>query len=381
MAKRVRELRAQGLDVANLTLGEPDFDTPLHIKNAAVEAIRANFTKYTPVAGIPELRQAVAGYFKAINGLEYTPEQVLVSTGAKQSLFNAVQCLVNPGEEVIVPTPFWVSYRSMIELADGIPVLVDCPVEQQYKLTPEQLHAALTPRTKLLFLNSPNNPTGMMYTRPELEALAEVLRSRPDVWVLSDEIYSMISFGTEHVSVASLPGLFHRTVTVTGVAKAFSMTGWRIGVAAGPPELIRLMEKYQGQVTSGACGIAQKAATVAFGNNLSTVYRMRTRFQQRRDKAHAWLQERIPAWRTLLPDGAFYFYPDVSAHFGKRTPHGEEITDAPALVEYLLEHAAVATVPGPAFGTETHLRISFATGSDVLDAAIHRMAVALNRLQ
>jgi aspartate aminotransferase len=380
MAKRVRELRAQGAEIVNLTLGEPDFDTPRHIKNAAVEAIRANFTKYPPVAGIPELRAAVAHTLNREYNTAYSAENVVVSTGAKQSLFNAVMALVDPGDEVIVPTPFWVSYRSMIELAEATPVYIPTTVGSGFKMKPEQLQAALTPRTRLLFLNSPSNPTGAMYSRAELEAICEVLSARPDIVVLSDEIYSMIQFGHQHISIAAIPDMAERTVTVTGVSKSFSMTGWRIGFAAAPVEIARLMERYQGQVTSGACSIAQRAAFVAMDNNLSSVYRMRTRFHQRRDAGMKALNAQLPQLLIHPPEGAFYFYPDCSAYLGKTTPDGSPIDTNDDLTRYLLEEARVAVVSGSAFGTHEHIRLSFACSKDTLRQGISQMAEALAKL-
>jgi len=380
MANRVRELRAEGKDIISLTLGEPDFDTPIHIKNAGVEAIRANFTHYPPVAGIPELRQAACDFLCGYYGQSWQPEHIVVSTGAKQSLFNLFQVLCGAGDEVILPAPFWVSYRSIIELAGGVPHIVQTTTEQHYKITPEQLEAAITSKTRAFLLNSPGNPSGSVYTRDELEALAAVLRQNPHVWVVSDEIYSLLTYDDEHISFSTLEGMSERTICITGVSKAFSMTGWRIGIMAAPLEVAKLCEKYQGQVTSGANAMAQKAAVVAFSNNLSTVYRMRTNLRRRRDNGLAAFAASIPDWKLPVPQGAFYFYPDVSAHFGRKTPTGNTIADAKDLTLYLIDEAGVAAVPGDAFGTDRHLRFSYAISSRVFSDAVTRMAEALARL-
>lgn len=380
-AKKVRELRAEGKDVISLSLGEPDFLTPLHIKNAGVEAIRANFTNYPPVAGIPELREATARMFREQHQLEYSPEQVLVSTGAKQSLYNLMMCLLDPGDEVIVPAPYWVSYLSMIELAGGKAKIVKTGTDQGYKISPEQLEKAITDKTRIFLLNSPGNPSGMIYTQKEQQALAEVLKAHPEVWVISDEIYSLLTFDEPHFSFARLEGMYDRTITVNGVSKAFAMTGWRIGVMAGPQELINLCERFQGQVTSGANAMAQKAAAEALGQNLSTVFRMCQEYQRRRDLLLELFGKELPKFVIPKPEGAFYLYPDVSFYLGKKTPAGKALKTAEDFALYLIEEAQVATVSGEAFGTDKHIRISYATSTELLKEAVNRMKAAVDKLK
>ena len=380
MAKKVRAMRQAGQEVLSLSLGEPDFATPEHVRQAAIEAIQDHDTHYPPVAGKPELREAAANFLRREYDLPYEARHILVSTGAKQSLVNCMLTLLNPGDEVIIPTPYWVSYIPMTRIPEAEPVVVQTRQENGLKITPEELEAAITPRTRMFLLNTPSNPSGMVYTREELEALAEVLERHPDIWILSDEIYALITFGTPHVSIGTLGNLFERTLTVNGVSKAFSMTGWRIGILAAPEPVIQLCEKLQGQVTSGACSISQRAATAAFSGDLAPAREMVTRFQQRRDLGLKLLAEHLPDWKLSIPEGAFYLYPNVSAHIGKRTPGGRVLADVDALLDYILEEAGVGLVTGRAFGTDEHARISYACSEDMLTEAIERVARLMNRL-
>lgn len=380
MTKKVRELKAEGKDILGLTLGEPDFDTPVHIRNAAIEAIRESFTHYTPVSGIPELREAVARKFQRDNGLDYHPQNVVVSTGAKQSLVNAIMCLVNPGEEVILPAPYWVSYFEMLKMADARIITLKTGVDSLFKITPEQLEAAITPKTRLFLLNSPSNPCGSMYSKDELAAIAEVLARHPQIYILSDEIYEYITYGEKHVSIGSFPGLFERTVTVNGFSKGFAMTGWRLGYIGAPEWIAKLCEKYQGQITSGANSIAQKAGVAALNNSLQSTHEMKKEFQSRRDFLYEKFQQ-IPDVKSYLPDGAFYLYPDVSAYFGRKSPSGKVIANIDDFTNYLLMEGHVATITGKAFGTDSHIRISYAYSMDLLKEGATRIAEALSKLK
>jgi aspartate aminotransferase len=379
MAKQVRVLKAQGLDIVSMTLGEPDFDTPMNVRKAGIRAIEEGFTHYPPVAGIPELRKAISDKFQRDNGLEYAPEQIIVSAGAKQSLINALMSLVNPGDEVIIPTPYWVSYLPMVQLAEGTPVLAHARTQDNLKLTPELLAQHLSPKTRVLMLNSPNNPTGMVYSRGELEAICAVLKDWPNVTIIADEIYEHIRYDVEHISMASIAGMYERTLTVNGFSKAYAMTGWRVGYASGPKELIQLCERYQGQITSGCCSIAQRAAAEALTGPQDDVYMMRNAFRKRRDLAVKLFAEKLPEVELLVPDGAFYLYPDLKAYVG-RSANGKQLKNGDDFAMYLLDNAHLATVSGVAFGSETHLRLSYACSEEQLRKGIERMAAGLAQL-
>lgn len=381
MAAKSRALKAQGLDILNLTLGEPDFPTPDHIKAGAQQAIANNLTQYPPLNGYPELRQAVATFLNTHHGTDYTANEVMVSTGAKQSLYNVFTALLNPGDEVVIPAPYWVSYSSMVQMCDATPVLVHAGTEQDYKITPEQLRAALTPRTRMFLFNSPSNPTGMVYTPDETRALLDVLAQRPDIFIVSDEIYALLSYDTPVLSPATVPGFRDRTVTINGVSKAFAMTGWRIGFTAAPEWIIQLCSKFQGQVTSGACSISQMAALAALTGPMDPTWAMKDAYQARRDMGLALFAELLPQVQLPLPQGAFYFYADVRAYLGKHTPDGQRIADTDALSLYLLDKALVSTVSGTAFGSGTHIRLSYAASEAVIAQAIQRIAKALDALQ
>jgi aspartate aminotransferase len=376
VAKRVRELKAQGEDILSLTLGEPDFDTPEHIRNAAIQAINQGFTHYPPVAGIPELRQAVAEKFSKLNNLPYKAENILISTGAKQSLINAVMSLVNPGDEVIIPAPYWVSYVEMVKMAEATPVIIPTSIESGFKLKAEQLEAQITHKTRMLIYSSPSNPAGSMYSAEELESLVAVLEKHPGIFILSDEIYEFITYGKKHVSIGSFPSLTDRTITINGVSKAFAMTGWRIGFLGAPKWITDLCEKFQGQVTSGTCSIAQKAAVAAMTESLEPTYAMVREFHRRNDAGYALLSE-IPGIKIIKPEGAFYFYPDIKGFLGKCTPQGKILNTVDDLCLYLLDEAKVAVVTGTAFGSETNIRLSFATSLNILEKSIERIRTAL----
>ncbi|MBF0426832.1 MAG: pyridoxal phosphate-dependent aminotransferase [Magnetococcales bacterium] len=378
---KAKELKDQGRDVVGLGSGEPDFDTPEHVKEAAIEAMRKGFTKYTPVAGIPELRKAIVNKFKRDNGLEFRPNQVIVTVGGKQAFFNLAQAMINPGDEVIIPAPYWVSYPDMVLLADGEPVIVDTAEENGFKMRPAELAAAITPRTRLVVINSPSNPTGAAYTRDELAALGEVLLKAPHVWVVSDDIYEKIIFGDFIFSTIAqvVPGLQNRTITMNGVSKTYSMTGWRIGYAAGPVEVIQAMETIQSQSTSNATSIAQKGALAAIEGDQGCLLPMVEAFRQRRDfvvqKFNA-----MPGMHCRVPEGSFYAYPSFSGLIGKRTESGKIITDSNVLSEYLLEGFDVAVVSGASFGKDPYFRISYATAMANLEKAMARIHTAAERL-
>ncbi|MEM6766614.1 MAG: pyridoxal phosphate-dependent aminotransferase [Bacteroidota bacterium] len=380
LAQRVRELKAEGKDVIGLTLGEPDFDTPTHIKDAAAAALAAGHTSYPPVAGIPELRKAIAEKFRNENKLEVDVPNVAVSTGGKQTLYNVISCLLNPGDEVILPAPYWVSYRAQLELASANIKEVLCGIEQQYKLTPTQLEAELTPDTKLLILTTPSNPSGSMYTQEELEAIGEVVARYPNLYVISDEIYEHIIYEVAHFSIGSIAAIKDRVITVNGFAKGFAMTGWRLGFMAGPEKLVKLCMKLQGQVTSGANTFAQWGAVTALTSDLGPTYQMRDSFRSRRDDLYQKLSA-IPHVDTLLPDGAFYFYPDLQAYLHTISPEGRKITTIDELCLYLIEEGGVVVVPGSAFGTQSHVRISYAYAVDMLHKAVDRLGDALTSLK
>ena len=375
MAAKARELKAQGKDIISLSLGEPDFNTPEFIKEAAIQAIHDNYSTYTPVDGYVELKEAICRKFKRDNGLDYKPSQIVVSTGAKQSLYNIAQVMLNDGDEVILPAPYWVSYYEIIKLSGGVPVEVPTSVETDFKMTPQQLEAAITPKTKMMWFSSPCNPSGSVYNREELTALAKVLEKHPQVYVVSDEIYEHINFSGTFCSIASIPGMFDRTITVNGVAKAFAMTGWRIGYLGGPEFIAKACTKMQGQVTSGANSIAQRATITAVDADPSVLNDMVQAFHRRRDLVVGLVQD-IPGMKVNVPEGAFYVFPDVSSYFGK-TFKGIAVNNADDLAMYLLEYANVATVTGDAFGNPSCLRISYATSEDLLAEAFRRIKEAL----
>lgn len=378
MARMARELRAEGHDVIALSLGEPDFDTPRHIKEAAKRALDEGYTNYTPVNGLPELREAVCRKFRRDNGLEYTADQIVVSNGAKQSIANVCLALLDPGDEAIVLAPDWVSYYAQIQLAGGTAVVLRTGVDEDYKVAPERLAAALTDKTRFVIFSSPCNPTGSVYHRSELEAFAKTLEDYPDVVVISDEIYEYIQYGREHVSFASLPRMAERTVTVNGFAKGFAMTGWRLGYIGAPAWLAKACTKIQGQVTSGANAFAQKAAAEALDGDMGPTHEMRAAFERRRDLVVAELHG-IRGFRCNTPEGAFYVFPDVSALFG--TAAGDvRVDSADDLATYLLQEAHVATVSGSGFGNDSCIRISFAASEEQLREALRRIKAAVEKL-
>lgn len=378
MSQKSQELKAQGVDVINLSVGEPDFNTPAHIKDAAKKAIDENFSFYTPVPGYMSLRKAISEKLKKENGIDFAPEQIVVSNGAKQSLCNVILAVINPGDEVVIPTPAWVSYVEMVNLAEGKSVLIPATIEQNFKITPEQLRAAITERTKLIFFNSPSNPTGSVYSKEELQALVDVLADYPDILVLSDEIYEHINFTGEFTSLASFPEIADRVCVVNGVSKAYAMTGWRIGYLAAPLWLARATNKLQSQYTSGASSIAQKAAEAAYTGSQECVEEMRKAFERRRDLIVG-LASAIPGWKVNVPEGAFYLFPEVSSYFGKR--YGDYVINNDAdLAMYLLEVGHVATVAGSAFCCPGYIRLSYATADDTIREAIRRIEEALAKL-
>lgn len=379
MSQKSSELRAQGVDVINLSVGEPDFNTPEHIKEAAKRAIDENFTHYPPVPGYMDLRKAIARKLKVENGVDFAPEQIVVSAGAKHSLSNVIYALINPGDEVVIPTPAWVSYVEMVKLAGGVNVLVPAGFEQDFKVTPEQLEAAITERTRMVLLCSPSNPSGSVYTRAELQHLVEVLRRHPQVAILSDEIYEHINYGPEFVSLASFPEIADRVVVVNGVSKAYAMTGWRIGFMAGPLAVAKAVSKLQGQTTSGISTIAQKAAVAAYDGPQQCVAEMLEAFRRRRDLVVS-LARRIPGLKVNEPQGAFYLFPEVSAYLGKNAPDGRTIVTDNDLAMYLLEEAHVATVSGSAFCLPGYIRLSYAAADDQLREAFARIERALAQL-
>jgi aspartate aminotransferase len=379
MARMARELRALGHDVISLSLGEPDFDTPDHIKEAAFQALKDGYTKYTPVAGLPELTQAVSEKFKRDNGLDYRPDQIVVSNGAKQSIYNLCQALLDPGDEVVLFAPYWVSYWEIIRMSGGIPKLVYAGVEREFKPSPEQLELAITERTKFVLFSSPCNPTGAVFDRKELEAYADVLAEHPHVYVVSDEIYEYINFTHEHVSIGSFPQVKDRTITVNGFAKGFAMTGWRLGYLGAPKFIADACTKIQGQVTSGASSFGQKAGAVALSSSLAPTDAMREAFRERRDIVLSMLSE-IPGMHTNHPEGAFYVFPDISAFFGKSDGH-TVIRDADDFCDYILTNAYVGLVSGAAFGDPRCFRLSYAASEAQLREAIRRVKAVLGKLR
>lgn len=379
MSQKSSELKAQGIDVINLSVGEPDFNTPDHIKQAAKQAVDDNFSFYSPVPGYPALRKAICAKLKSENGLDYEPSQIVCSNGAKQSVCNVLLAVVGKGDEVIIPAPYWVSYPEMVKLAEGTSVIVTAGIEQDFKMTPAQLEAAITPRTKALILCSPSNPTGSVYTRDELRALADVLAKHPDIVIISDEIYEHINYLDKHESIAQFESVRERVVIVNGVSKGYAMTGWRIGWIAAPQWVASACSKLQGQYTSGPCSVAQKAAEAAYTGPQDCVEDMRRAFERRRDLVVGLARE-IPGLKVNEPKGAFYVFPDCSSYFGKRC--GDRVVNnAAELAMYLLEEGHVACVGGAAFGAPGCIRMSYATSDDNLKEAFARIKAALAKLQ
>ncbi len=379
MSQKSNEMKAQGVDVINLSVGEPDFNTPDHIKEAAKQAIDDNYSRYSPVPGYADLRKAIVNKLKRENGLDYTINEVLVSNGAKQSVCNTVMALVNPGDEVIIPAPYWVSYPQMVKLAGGTPVIVNAGFEQDFKMTPEQLEAAITPKTRLLILCSPSNPTGSVYSKDELAGLAEVIKRHEDMFVLADEIYEHINYVGHHESIAQFEGMKERSIIVNGVSKAYAMTGWRIGYIAAPEWIVKGCNKLQGQYTSGPCSVSQKAAEAAYNSSQECVETMRLAFERRRNLIVK-LAKEIPGLEVNVPQGAFYLFPKCSSFFGKRD--GDRvINNSTDLAMYLLEVGHVATVGGDAFGDPDCFRMSYATSDDNIREALKRIKETLGRLK
>ena len=375
MAAKARELKNQGIDIIGLSLGEPDFNTPEFIKEAAVQAVNDNWNSYSPVDGYADLKEAICTKFKRDNQLDYDPSQIVVSTGAKQSIANVCMVLLDPGDEVLLPAPYWVSYSAIATLAEAKSTIITSSIETDFKITPEQLEAAITPKTKLIMFNSPNNPSGTIYTEDEYRALGKVLEKHPDIYILSDEIYEHINYGTLHFSIAAIPELYDRTITVNGVAKAFAMTGWRIGYIGAPTWIAKACNKMQGQITSGANCIAQRATIAAVSAPVSAIQYMVDEFASRREMIIGLLND-IPGFRLNQPQGAFYVFPDVSHYFGK-TIGGKQIENASDFALFLLEEAHVATVTGEAFGNENCIRISYAASEENIRTAVARISAAL----
>ena len=379
MSQRSSELKAQGVDIINMSVGEPDFNTPDHIKEAAIKAVQDNWTRYSPVPGYPDLKKAIAAKLKNENGLYYLPSQILCSNGAKQSVCNAIMALVNPGDEVIIPAPYWVSYPQMVLLAEGTPVAIPTTIEQDFKVTPEQLEQAITPRTRAIILCSPSNPTGSVYSAAELEALKDVLLKHERVMVIADEIYEHINYVGAHASMAQFADIKDRVVIVNGVSKAYAMTGWRIGFIAAPEWVVKGCNKLQGQYTSGPCSVSQKAAEAAYTGSQECVETMRQAFERRRDLIVSLARE-IPGLEVNNPQGAFYLFPKCSSFFGKRD--GDRvINNSTDLAMYLLEVGHVATVGGDAFGSPECFRMSYATSEANITEAMRRIADTLARLK
>ncbi len=375
MAAKARELKNQGIDIIGLSLGEPDFNTPEFIKEAAVQAVNDNWNSYSPVDGYADLKEAICEKFKRDNKISYTPSQIVVSTGAKQSIANVCMVLLNPGDEVLLPAPYWVSYSAIATLAEAKSTIIPSSIETDFKITPDQLEAAITPKTKLIMFNSPNNPSGTIYTESEYRALGKVLEKYPDIYILSDEIYEHINYGTPHFSIAAIPELYDRTITVNGVAKAFAMTGWRIGYIGAPDWIAKACNKMQGQITSGANCIAQRATIAAVSAPVSAIQYMVDEFASRREIIIELLSE-ISGFKMNQPQGAFYVFPDISYYFGK-TVKGKKIENASDFAFFLLEEAHVATVTGEAFGNDNCIRISYAASEENIRTAVSRIAEAL----
>lgn len=379
MSQKSSEMKAQGIDVINMSVGEPDFNTPDNIKQAAKKAIDENYSRYSPVPGYPDLRKAIVAKLKNENGLEYTTNEIIVGTGGKQCVCNAVLALVNPGDEVIIPAPYWVSYPQMVKLAGGTPIIVNAGFDQDFKMTEEQLENAITEKTKMLILCSPSNPTGSVYSKEELAALAEVLKKHPEVFVLADEIYEHINYIGKHHSIAQEPGMKEQVIIANGVSKAYAMTGWRIGFLAGPEWIIKGCNKLQGQYTSGTCSVSQKAAEAAYTLDQSAVEEMRVAFERRRNLIVK-LAKEVPGLEVNMPQGAFYLFPKCNSYFGKS--NGEKtINNSTDFAMYLLEEAHVAIVGGDAFGDPDCFRMSYATSDENIVEAIKRIKEALGKLK
>jgi len=379
MSQKSSEMKAQGIDVINMSVGEPDFNTPDHIKEAAKKAVDDNWSRYSPVPGYADLREAIVAKLKNENNLSYTTAEILVSNGAKQSVCNAVMALVNPGDEVIIPTPYWVSYPQMVKLAGGEPIFVSAGFEQNFKMTAEQLEKAITPKTKMLILCSPSNPTGSVYTKDELKALADVILKHDDLFVLADEIYEHINYVGHHESIAQFPGMKDRAIIINGVSKAYAMTGWRIGYMAAPEWIVKGCNKLQGQYTSGPCSVSQKTAQAAYTTDQQCVEDMRKAFQRRRDLIVE-LAKDIPGLEVNTPQGAFYLFPKCSSFYGK-SYQGKTINNSTDLAMYLLEVGHVATVGGDAFGDPECFRMSYATSDDNIREAMRRIKTVLAQLK
>ena len=384
MTRVANELKAQGLDVISLSIGEPDFDTPMNVKNFAKQAIDENWTHYPPVPGYPELRKAISEKFKRDNNLDYSPNQIVVTNGAKQAIYETVMALVNPGDEVIIPTPYWVSYKEIVKMAEGTPIYIKTTIEDDFKITPQQLEAAITPKSKLMMFSTPSNPTGMLYTKEELKALAEVVAKYPNLFIMADEIYEHINFEGKHESIAQFDFIYDKVITINGVAKGFAMTGWRIGFLGASVEIAKACDKLQGQITSGACTIAQRAVIEAMKIDPKTskdIIGMRETFRKRRDMMHDLLLN-IPNIKINNPQGAFYFFIDISSYLGKSVApnskfaqmyHKTTIENSTDLCMYFLYDAQVALVQGEAFGDDGCIRISYATSEDKLKEAYNRI--------
>ena len=379
MTKRSRELKATGVDVINLSIGEPDFDTPPHIIEAAYQAMLDGYTHYPPVSGLPELRTAIAQKLKRENGFHFEAENIIVSNGAKHSLLNAILSIVNPGDEVLVPAPFWVSYPSLIQYAGGVPVEIPSTVESDFKVSAEQLEAAITPKTKMIIFSSPCNPSGSVMSESELLAWKNVLIKHPNIFILSDEIYEKINYAGKHYSLASYPELEGRIAVINGMSKGYAMTGWRMGYLAGPKELVQACDKIQGLMTSGASSVSQMASVAALNGPQDEVEVMRNTFEKRRNIFHAALSL-IPNLPCNLPEGAFYLFPDVSYYLGAKTPEGKTITTADELCLYLLDKGHVSAVSGEAFGHANCIRFSYAAAEELLIEAAERIAEAFRNL-
>lgn len=379
MSQKSGEMKAQGIDVINMSVGEPDFNTPDHIKAAAKQAVDDNWSRYSPVPGYPDLRKAIVEKLKRENGLDYTMSEILVSNGAKQAVCNAVMALVDDGDEVIIPAPYWVSYPQMVLLAGGVPVHIPAGFDQDFKITPEQLEAAITPKTRMLILCSPSNPTGSVYSKDELKALADVLKKHPEVYVLADEIYEHINYVGKHESIAQFPGMKEQCIIINGVSKAYAMTGWRIGYMAAPEWIVKGCNKLQGQYTSGPCSVSQKAAEAAYVLSQDCVEEMRVAFERRRDLIVE-LAKDIPGLEVNVPQGAFYLFPKCTSFYGK-TDGERTINNSTDLAMYLLEVGHVATVGGDAFGDPECFRMSYATSDDNIREAMRRIKECLAKLK
>lgn len=380
MTKLGRELAAQGINVISLSVGEPDFNTPDNVKEAAKKALDENYTRYSPVPGYPDLRQAIVNKLKTENNLDYDISQIVVSTGAKQSLSNVILTLVNPGDEVIIPTPYWVSYSEMVTLAEGKSVFIDAGIDSNFKITPEQLEAAITPKSKVFMFSSPCNPTGSVYSKEELAGLVAVFEKHPNIFIISDEIYEHINFVDKHESIAQFDSIKDRVIVVNGFSKAYAMTGWRLGYIAANKEIAAANDKLQGQTTSGTCSIAQRAGIAAYNDGLESVLKMKEAFARRRQLVYDLLVD-IPGIKTNLPEGAFYFFPEVSSFFGKKDPNGNEIKGSADLALYLLNFGHIATVGGDSFGNDNYIRLSYAASDENLIEALRRMKEALSQLK